>query len=445
MKNPKIGFLVKFTLVILPGFASGQDTLSGSRDPWLWPFSQNSIWNTPIGENAEYEPAGLEPAANVGVDIQHFLELDKNDPLRPVLGSTVWGPGRCEGTQSIGISFNVKDDWIVPDAGNSPYGLTPNSNFAFRLPESDMVFEGSMVSRCIEGGPVYMPDWMKYPDNRKYQDIMGDGLSGGGQGASGMSALGGTIRLGELVNDEPVRHALKINPWAEKYCYYSQSIPGYKWPAKSADNYASEGYKGTDPLIVMGTLFAIPPDVTEESLELTTIPGRKLFFTMQNYGVYFTEDAAWDTWDIILERDAEIEFKEKYGFSMSSSTWRIELNKLMKALQIVVNNSPSGIGGGGQALQPLAPFFESDYPSSVSAFNNKSDSVNTALFWIRDGNQLQFDHQVDVEIYNLNGSLCIKAVNATSINIAHLSQGIFILRVKSKGNYFFQKFLVQAV
>jgi hypothetical protein len=64
-----------------------------------------------------------------------------------------------------------------------------------------MVFEGSMVSRCVEGGPVYMPDWMKYPDNRKYQDIKGDGLSGGGQGASGMSALGGTIRLGELVKD----------------------------------------------------------------------------------------------------------------------------------------------------------------------------------------------------------------------------------------------------
>ena len=336
---------------------SGQDTLSGSRDPWLWPFSQNSIWNQPIGCDAIYSDANFEAAKNVGVDIQHILELSDEYPVRDVIGSETWGPGRCEGKQFLGFTLNIPDDWIVPDAGDSPYGLTPNSNFAFRLPNSDSVFVGNQVSRCVEAGPVYMPIWMQYPNNRRFQSIKGDGLKGGGQGASRMSALGGTIRKGEFVSDNPIRHAIKINPWASKYCYYHDTLPGYKWPAEKADTYARERYGGSNPDIVMGSLLAIPPQITSESLGIETIPGKKLFFTMQNYGVYMTEDAAWDTWDIIVERDAELEFEDFFGFSMSGVTWKNELNKLMKALSVVTNNLPDQIGGGGEPLQPIAPKF----------------------------------------------------------------------------------------
>jgi hypothetical protein len=112
---------------------NSQDTLSGFRDPWLWPFSPNSIWNQPIGSNAIYVDANFQAAGHVGVDIQHILELHDHYPVRQVLGTEVWGPGRCNGTQQLGFSIPVPDDWIVPDAGNSPYGLTPNSNFALRI------------------------------------------------------------------------------------------------------------------------------------------------------------------------------------------------------------------------------------------------------------------------------------------------------------------------
>lgn len=330
-----------------------------SRDPWLWPFAADCIWNQPIGSAATYQPANLQDAANAGVDIQHVLRLQAADPVRGVLGSTTFGPGRCSGTEDLGFSLRVPDSWLVPDAGSSPYGGTPNGNFALLLPGSDTVFEGSMISRCVVAGPVYVPDWMKWPGNRKYQNIRGDGISGGGQGASGMSALGGTIRKGELTGSEAIRHAIKINPFAARYCYYSAAVPGYRWPARAADGYASTTYKGTNPLLVMGSLLAIPPSVTEQSLGLTTVAGRKLFFTLQNFGMYFVEDAAWDTWDLIVERDAEVEFQNTYGFSMHSTTWRGEINKLMKALSIVTNNGPSSIGGGGTPLQALAPGFSS--------------------------------------------------------------------------------------
>jgi len=108
-----------FILLLTPNLTFGQDTLTGYRVPWLWPFSQNSIWNQPIGNDAIYSEANLEDANNVGIDIQHLLELSDSYPMRDVLGTEVWGPGRCEGTQFLGFTLQIPDSWIVPDAGDS--------------------------------------------------------------------------------------------------------------------------------------------------------------------------------------------------------------------------------------------------------------------------------------------------------------------------------------
>ena len=414
-----------------------QDTLPGYRDPWYWPFSQNSIWNQPIGSDAIYSEAYFEAANNVGVDIQHILDLNDVYPVRDVLGTEVWGPGRCDGTQYLGFTLPVPDSWIVPDAGESPYGLTPNSNFALKLAGSDSVFEGSQISRCIEAGPVYMPIWMQYPNNRKYQSIKSNGLNGGGQGASGMSALGGTIRKGEFVSDNPIRHAIKINPWAAKYCYYNDTLPGYKWPAISADNYAGEQYAGENPNIVMGSLFAIPPQLTGESIGITTIPGNKLFFTMQNYGVYFTEDAAWDTWDVIIERDAELEFENTFGYSMNSETWENELNKLMQALSVVTNNSPDQIGGGGTPLQPFAPDFSENSAGIETKKNVGIEMYPNPL----EGEFLLFNDMVSFELFTLQGNLIADYKNANSVML-NIKAGVYILKL-SRGDCFTIKKLIK--
>ncbi|MEM6645129.1 MAG: T9SS type A sorting domain-containing protein [Bacteroidota bacterium] len=421
-----------FTLLggLVP-FASAQEVLPGTRDAWLWPFTPTSIWNHPIGADAVYEPANLRRASNVGVDTQHIMELSASDPLRPALGTTAFGPGRCNGTEQIGVSLNIPDEWLVPDAGNSPYGGTPNSNFAFRLPDSDTVFEGSLVSRCVAGGPVYLPDWMRWPNNRWHQDLRGDGFDGGGQGASRMSALGGTLRMGELVGTDPIRHVIKVNPWCERDCYYSNDLPGFKWPARSADNYAPGGYRGTDPNLVMGTLLAIPPGITEASLGLQTEAGRKLFFAMQNYGVYFTEDAAWDVWDLIVERDAEIEFEQVYGFSMKSTRWRDEINRLMQALHVVTNNSPTSIGGGGALRQPLAPAFADRSATDVETPETPrvKDLDVTAYPNPLAGNTLYLSQPADVEVYTVTGVRVTQGEHVSSVDLGDAAPGLYLLRV----------------
>ena len=73
--------------------------------------------------------------------------------------------------------------------------------------------------------------------------ILGDG-AWGAHGGSGLSAIGGTIRSGELSPDAPpIPHALKLEGFAHDQ-YYSgtqgkeEAWTMYKWPALGHDIYA---------------------------------------------------------------------------------------------------------------------------------------------------------------------------------------------------------------
>ena len=189
-------------------------------------------------------------------------------------------------------------------------------------------------------------------------DIYGDGIPGTHFG-SGLSAIGGSIRKGELTNNRAIRHALKVMIWGKKYLYYSDSNPGYRWPATNADNYAAQdyGYRGTNPSLVQGSLLAIPPNVTQASLSLQTPAAKKLFVALKNYGAYVSDDAAWDAHYFGVEKGALEEFKNTYGYDFEGSggQFQEEVMKLFQALKIVDNNAPDNIGGGGTPRAALAP------------------------------------------------------------------------------------------
>ncbi len=349
--------------------AEGGNNPESERNPWLWPFSIDSIWNTPIGSNAEYEDAGLRPTRGVGADPRHFLELSREDPERKVIGFDRFAPknGRCSGTTDMnGLTVHLPDGWTVPDIGpDNPYGLKPNSAFTFRLYGNDRVWNGPAIARCDPRGALYMYSFVRFPDKRIYEDLHGDGNTDtGGQGASRMSGMGGTIRVGELTGERPLRHAIKLNVWGH-HLYYGDDRPGYKWPATAADHYANQPdhknrYVGKNPNLVMGTLLAVEPGVTAKKLGLRSEPARLLLKTLQGYGAYITEDSGWDVWDIIVESDVMPEFEKKYGFGLESEKWEAEVLKIAPHLKIVVNNGPDSVGGGGRPLRPLAPPLRSE-------------------------------------------------------------------------------------
>jgi hypothetical protein len=331
-------------------YVAAQAFVPRKRDKWLWPFSSNSIWNLPIGSRAVYLPAKLTKAGYLAADREYFYKLKASDPQRPVYSPGNFGPGRCTGTQPMQISLPIPDNLIVPDATSNPYS-TPNNPSAFLMPDGKTIEQFQPLARCQAGGNVH--GWRNPWGG---VNIYGDGIKGTHFG-SGLSAIGGSIRKGELINNLPIYHALKVNLWAEKYLYYSPNIKGFRWPADRADSYAAERYRGKNPKLVQGTLLAIPPRISEASLKLQTQPAKKIFRALQNYGAYIVDDSHWDAYYFAVENGVPEEFRKKYGYDFEGNNNRFyeDAMKLFQALHIVDNNRPNNIGGGGKRRVALAP------------------------------------------------------------------------------------------
>ncbi|MEM9329358.1 MAG: LamG-like jellyroll fold domain-containing protein, partial [Bacteroidota bacterium] len=61
-----------------------------------------------------------------------------------------------------------------------------------------------------------------------------------------------------------------------------------------------------------------------------------------------------DVFDFIIEEGVEREFEATHGFSMTGDLWESVILKIAEVLQVISNNGPDRIGGGGTPLQPLA-------------------------------------------------------------------------------------------
>ena len=324
------------------------------RDKNTWPFACYSIWNMPIGSGAKYTDAYIG-SKSVGIDTDWFITTKDSDPAVSTYMIPTWGKGRCTGTNpqqqaqwhpAAGEKLKVPYDLIIPDAR---VGFTPNNSSAFLKPDGKTLVEFNGTARCQQGAPLY-GNWFGE------HDIYGDGIAGG-HGGSGMSSIGGSIRNGELLNDFPIRHALKIVLWGNWLNYNpSSSTPGRRWPAPLADAYASNGYKGSNPALVMGSLLAIPPSVTADSLGLTTKVGKKIFQAMQDYGAYVVDDSGWDYNYLAVERSAEVEYQSVTGKHFNDdNALQADFAKIIAVVKVVDNNGPNSIGGGGTPRQPLAP------------------------------------------------------------------------------------------
>ncbi len=328
------------------------------RDKKKWPFACDSIWNMPIGSGAQYVDAYIG-SKKVGFDIDWFITTKASDPAVPIYMPGSWGEGRCTGTTPqqqaqwhppAGRPLNVPYNLIIPDAITSG-GIywTPNSSSAFLKPDGRTLVNFNVTARCVPGGPLY-GSWFGE------SDIYGDGIRGG-HGGSAMSSIGGSIRKGELLNNQPIRHALKIDLWGEWLHYNPSSpTPGFRWPAAMADSGAPNQYKGSNPALVMGSLLAIPPNVTEQSLGLTTKTGKKIFKAMQDYGAYVVDDSGWDYNYLCIEQSAQVEYETTTGRSIDKDTaFQADFAKIIGAVKVVNNNGWETIGGGGTPRQPLAP------------------------------------------------------------------------------------------
>lgn len=307
----------------------------------------------PIGSNAQYVPANIKQATSWGMtEDEDIIILTPNAPLTAIMKSEAgWDSSkdRCKATGGMIQEAPIPADYVLGSSGG-----TPNNSAAILAEDGRTFLQNQPFVRCEAGGSA--SSWYTFPN----EDLYGLGMYGA-HGGSGLSSIGGTIRLGELVPGGNIPHVMKVNLFADRNLYYSDADGGYRWPAPTDDSYAANNYKGKNPELRMGSLLAIPPNIADEMVMLTE-PGKILLKAFRNYGGYVVDDTAWDVYALAVEQGPSgrllDEFESEWGFPFNpqsrNSDWVKDMDLLFLNLHVVSNNSENAVGGGGTPLVPLA-------------------------------------------------------------------------------------------
>ena len=327
-----------------------------ARDPLLWPFASTSIWNMPIGTGAEFVPAQIEASKQIGnFAEEEIIILEADAPMVDLLESHAdWDRSRdrCTPEPSRAVVDRVP---IPTDFLTEPkLGATDDNAAAILRPDGRTLHQSQPVVRCANGVAT---SHYRFDD----ADLYGDGIIGA-HGGSALSALGGTIRLGELLPGAKIRHALKI-VILPRYYHYNRddATPGFRWPASIADGHASGTYTGREPALEMGSLLALPADFDLRTLR--TEPARIIARAARDYGIYVVDTAGFDSYSIAIEWSPNgrvlDEFQRAWDMPFVqedlSHPWSQDLAMIVTHLAVVTNNRPETPGGGGTPRVPIAP------------------------------------------------------------------------------------------
>jgi hypothetical protein len=349
------------------GRPAGSSIAALTRDPTKWPYSRYAIWNMPIGAKASYTPANLVIPGNYGYE-ENLIVMTPGAPKKNVYQSRSpgWdGNDRCPTDGQVFLSgMPIPDSFTTRGPGGMfDQGNLANAAGGILKPDGRTVVQTQPLISCPDG------TWRTryYHDGDRNDDIItGQGIVGA-QGGSGMSSIGGALRMGELTpTSGHVRHALKITVWAKKNLYFDTK--GYRWPAYVNDGYADKStYGGTNPQLRQGSLLAIPIGTDLTHLGLSTKPAKELAWTLQHYGAYIVDDSAWDDVNIAVEHSPDgnflRQFKSQWGFDLATgggTAWKRDLDTLFGAISVVSNNGPTSVGGGGRPLWCYAPAVKGD-------------------------------------------------------------------------------------
>ena len=198
----------------------------------------------------------------------------------------------------------------------------------------------------------------------------------------GLSAIGGTIRLGELAPHGVIQHALKFEFFGASWYYGARQLQPatkenkgrtqYYWPATGSDddsvprNGKPPGYNGSYPSLAPGALLALPPHIAS-GIKVHHPVATKVRDALTHYGAYLVDSSSGyaNKVSICMAQGVDAELQNHYNISMAfphgvASTGQgaelyREMVLLMRNLHTVTNNLPESVGGGGPVLVPRAP------------------------------------------------------------------------------------------
>ena len=368
-----------------PSFIKITITNGTGRDPFTQPFSNDSIWNLPLGVSATYVDVNIAAATQTITDDRDIIILKPTATVNPVyFNDDGWtGASRCDRQGGVLFTAPIQTSFIVPGATPSD---TPNNAVAIVAADGRTLYQGQPYTHCTANGDITM---MWFITN----DIYGTGFYGG-HGGSQLSSIGGTIRLGELLPGAVIRHAMKLSLYGAVNYFYNATVPGFRWPATTADGYASSVYGGSDPNILLGSLLALPASLNISNMSLETTAAGIMAQAYKDYGAYLVDDAAWSVYELSAESGpdgtVESEVQGAYGFSMTpgnmNNAWARDIKKIMDNLSVINNwnlsnwqtvsasNGAQGAGGGAPRVAWADSLSSHTVTDTALGENNTADT-----------------------------------------------------------------------
>lgn len=250
------------------------------------PYAADSIWYQEISPSAVMQPANFD-----GVTLPTIVDIYREDEILvyDVEGDMLplnengagWSmAGRCDEGVYTGHDLRIPADFFIEDT----YPNVPNNSAAVINDAETTVRQFQPFTRCSSADA-----WVTMFSGAEYLEddyVTGDGVRGS-HGGSGLSAFGGCLRLGDIVdyNDTAADwgHAIKV--LLDVSCL-SPTNDGFRSPAVRADGDMS-GYAGTVQELRMGSLLALSSDFNVAGLNTPT--GQQLANTLIKYGAYVVD------------------------------------------------------------------------------------------------------------------------------------------------------------
>ena len=161
----------------------------------------------PIGSDAKFVDSHLfdesdskyELPNNIYGDVDFFYIVNNNSPKFPWYNQGHWGSpytnaSYCTVTGNLVGNIRFPANTVVNNFGN-------NNALAILQPNNITLFQMQPIYHCSINAPLLALDWCFVQNSNV--SILGDGIFGC-HGGSHLSSIGGTIRKGELTDDDTV-------------------------------------------------------------------------------------------------------------------------------------------------------------------------------------------------------------------------------------------------
>lgn len=375
---------------VAPDYRFGMLALGSTRSKYLWPFnSTTSPWNVPIGSSAMLSAAGItfiESGTNSG-GYPTRVRGERERIFMDTAAASQTMKFNCYGWS--GEPGCTEVNRRTASTGGTFSGSPYFANFTVQASDSFLV-DSTTENNCAafvtaDGVNVDQVEpyehWASGGDFTAQQKFSRVSITGSGEsgshGGSNLSALGGTIRYGEITNAfshglSYLSHTLKVNLDAHRFYYYAHT-PGWVWPATIRDGYASAvTYGGSNANLVPGALLTLQSSFNTAAGggNVTTALGSLLAETIKRFGMYCVDDTTFNGVYLAVEEGPAGSVTTELtglGYTLdydaptlaTGNAFYQDLRNIFAGLYIVTNNGSGAIGGGGSTTYatPNAPAF----------------------------------------------------------------------------------------